>query len=91
MMASDNPSNREDLDGLDSSMFVKHPDGYTCRCGLPQYCVCPSDFPKWVIADLAQRVRELEGAIRNHERNVHPADVSGPDRVLYRALDADDR
>jgi hypothetical protein len=53
--------------GRDTTMFSAHPDGYVCRCGLPAHCVCPTDYPDEVIADLSARIAELEEALSAYE------------------------
>lgn len=40
---------------LDTSTFQPHPDGYICRCGMPERCVCRYDFPLNTINDLINR------------------------------------
>ena len=54
----------EDISDLDHAMFAPHPDGYICRCGLTSSCVCPSDFPRHVMADLFAEVERLRSGLR---------------------------
>lgn len=44
---------------LDRSRFQPHPDGYICRCGLLDHCVCVWDWPELVIAEQGETIREL--------------------------------
>ena len=44
---------------LDRSMFTPHPDGYICRCGIVESCVCPSTWPELVAAEQGATIREL--------------------------------
>ena len=83
----------EDLSNLDSSMFTRHPDGYICRCGLPDHCACPTDFPEAVVADLSARIRELEEAIERHRlRKAEPRCTPMPGHELkYGCWDHDMR
>ena len=74
----------EDLSNLDASMFTRHPDGYICRCGLPEHCVCPTDFPEAVVADFAAELKRLRDGIA--WLSTQPPDVV--EYELPRLLDA---
>jgi len=60
---------------LDASMFTRHPDGYICRCGLPEHCVCPTDFPEAVVADLAAELKRLRDGIEEIADDNSPHDA----------------
>lgn len=49
---------------LDRSMFAPHPDGYTCRCGIVESCVCPSTWPDLVAAEQGAARREERAALQ---------------------------
>lgn len=37
---------------------------YRCRCGLPESCVCPWDFPDQVIGDLNRKLARVRALPR---------------------------